>query len=314
MATFGQWNKSRALRRVAWICGPETVLVDEVAKAYLASFSQSTQYKWMNALGDSEKSIWDTVFSQPSGSRLLSISGSENLKELNSNLEVLVNEGLDEHTTLFYSSAPDFLRVEAGKKKVLHPALSVLQKSRHGQLIRCVLPSKEQDLEDLVASWWPEAGRNFAAQLLSRTNSLSEVRELCTKARCAGLPPTQDSLDAVWVPSLASSFIEALFSGNKSAAFTAASHVTDIGSVISFLYFRIKVLRSISQAMNEGLDNRQQAMRLDLDPYLLRKLRVFAASYDLRKAYRHTQLLVVAESAHKSGVREGILEMLVAGW
>jgi hypothetical protein len=301
------------------------VLVHQVTKTYIDAAGSmpvipltAGEYTPRSGGGMSDGSIWDQVLSSPlDGGRCVIVRHAEKLKSL-AYLPVLLSaEGMDTTLTVFISADEDFPRSEVEGKKGLVPPLADVQASRHGQLIRCCAPGKEEDLVDLVASWWPPAGANFAHRLLTVCEgSLYLAWSACDKGVRAGLEPTDENASRVCQLVPARDFAELLVAGEKARALECARLVrqNDIGPALGLLASRLSALSAIGAGKQRGWDGQELVVKLKLDRFLLRKLGPLAGSYPPERVRRCREVLAVAESAWRAGAYEGIPESVAALW
>jgi hypothetical protein len=303
--------------RVAWVCGPEPVLRHDVTAAYAEALPGASRWNlWP------ESNPWDILLAVPSGPRLVTVWGAEKLGHLD-RLPLLLADEFDRAFTVFVSADDDFPRTEERSEKpdrprsVLAPSLAALRDSRHGQLVRCTVPKDPEGQAQLAASWWPGAGRNFGAALLERcAGDIAAARHAALKAGFADLPPEVPALDLVCPPAARYEFADLMVAGNVKAAMAAAAFTPpdQAGQVLALLSSRLTVLSVLSDAARKGVSAQDAAIRLKIDAYSVRLLRPYAAAYTPRRTARCREVLALAESAWKSGARDGILEAVAALW
>ena len=316
MATYSQWARNRPVKRVAWVCGPEFILREEVVSAYRKALSGAQPVVWTAAQAH-ERDLWDELLTQPpDGGRLVLVRGADALGKLNFRMPLLLSDGLETSYVVFVSEEDNFAK---GEDKALAGYLAALRDSKYGQLIRCCAPAREEDRVALVASWWPGAGRNLAAEMLSRCGEdLTLASVVCTKAVLSGLAPSEKALEVALAGfSVSGGYVPVLIAGDRKKAMRAARDVLpgETGAVLGLLVSRIETLSILRDEVS--LSNRdmvQVAATLRIDQYLVRLLRPYAAQYDHAKIARCRELLAIAESAWKSGVHDGILEAVAALW
>lgn len=312
MATYGQWARSRRVSRVAWVCGPEDVLREEVVQAYRAAMPGAATWSGWHDEGE----VWDQLLTQPPGPRLAVVRVAEKLHKAASLLPVLLGSGLETAFAVFVSSDDDFERAE-GK---LAPHLAALRDSRNGQLIRCCAPGKDEELYALIAGWWPGAGKNVARALTVRCGSdLSRVKAACGKAVAAGVEPSADMLDVVAPPLASGDFATFLVAGDKKRAMAAAAVLAgcpqaEAAQAIGLASSRVIVLSLLNDAAKHSEEFSDAARKLKIDPFIVSTLRKYVPAYDSRKVHRCLELLAMAESTLKTGARDGVLESVVALW
>jgi len=315
MATFVQWNRKRPLKRLAYVCGAEAVLIREVLQAYREA--APGQGLSVFAGGVPERDIWDLLLSYPPvGGRRVFIYEADRLRQV-SGFEALADaDGMDTAYAVFVSREPDFPRTGEDGKGELAPHMAALQASRQAQLVRCCAPSKAEDLVQLVATWWPGAGANFAYDVLTRCGgSLQAAYDACEKARRAGLPPGAAALSVCIAPP-DDGLADRLIAGDKPRAAQAALTIghSAVGALIGLLAARLNILESLAEAFRDGMDTAEAGQKLRVDRFVLRKLAPHAAAYGQARVRRCRELLAAAESAWRGGATEGVAEAIVALW
>ena len=318
MATYLQWSRKRLLKRMAWVCGPEQVLRYEVLGAYRDGMPAWTPGIHLVAGQVAEFKIWDEVLSVPAGGmRRVVIYNAEQLTSVG-NFSVLAGaEGLESCFTVFVSDSDDFPRVVEDGKKTLAPHLALLQAAKDAQLIRCCMPGKEEDQVALVQSWWPGAGANIAHSVLSLSGgSLLYAKQACRKAVLAGYPATTETVRLVCTLVPGREFADYLLEGSKKNAIAVARDLTpeEVAAAIGLLASRLTTLAIIWDAKRRGWDKSDMAVRLHIDQFVLRLLYPHVGQYAPDRIHRCREALAVAESAWRSGAREGVPEALVALW
>lgn len=307
MSTFSQWAEKKTLKQVTWACGPQEVLAREVTREYRTSFAHLPPLVVDCTVTD-EQAVWDLVLAQPSGGRVAVVYAAGKLSNTAEMLPVLLEAGSLSYPTVFVTADPAYAR-----KDGLH--LEVLAASRNAQVVRCVAPSDEEALVRLVASWWPGAGSNVAAEVLQRCGgSLALAREACDKAVLSGLPVT--ALHAVCRRPPGEDYADLVVAGDRKKAVTAASGVPsgEVGRVLGLLGSRLTLLALLNALRREGLDAQQQVLKLKADPYVLRVLRPHAGDYPPSREAACREVLAMAEQAHYAGADCGVLESLAALW
>lgn len=317
MATFLQWNAKRPLKRIAWVCGPEQALREEVHRAYDRVVPDRGTWCF-SAGGHPEQQIWDSVLTiPPSGASRTMVFNAEKLLQTQNFAILAAAPGMDMCFTVFFSNEDDFTRAEQDGKRVLAPHLAVLRDSKDAQIIRCCAPGREEDQVALVASWWPGAGKNIAYEVLSRSGgSLLYAWQACDKAVRARMEPTLESAGLVTVVMPGREFADYLVAGDKKAAVAAARHLqgSEVGAALGILAYRLGALESIAAGKASGWNQEDLAVRLKLDRRTLRELSPHAAQYSPGQVSRRREVLAVTESAWRSGVRDGVLEAAAALW
>ena len=299
------------MRRVTWVCGPEAVLARDVVAAHRDGASPG-QCVTLFAGAAPEREVWDLLLSlPPDGGRRAVVHGAEKLKDASAVPALAREDSLATAFAVFVSSAPDFER-DGG---ALVPHLAALQASKAGQLVRCCEPSKAEDRTALVASWWPGASRTLAYDLLTRCGSLERAWHACAQARMAGLRPEPRALAVACPGEPAGDLADLLMAGKRQAAAGVARDAAgETPAVIGLLAQRLSAVEVIAAGVRSGLSAREVASRGHVDRFTAALVVPHVGAYDAERVSRCRRLLAFAESAWKSGARDGVPEMLVAGW
>lgn len=313
MATYGQWNAKRPLRRLAWVCGPEQVLAAEVTRAYWDAASGRSSCILFAGLVD-ETEVWDAVLTMPpSGGRLIVVHNAEKLTRKNLFGVLAEAEGLETAFTVFISAESDFAR----DGKELAPHLTAFRDAKDAQLIRCVAPSDEEKLLAVIMQWWEGSGANVAHELLRRCGGdLSLVRQACLKAEYAGLPPESQSVALVAEQMPATGYVSALIAGDtRTAAATAGLlYGRDIGSALGLLASRLGQLAVLRDAIDRGMTSQEIASKLKMERFIQHELRPHAPRYGPDRVAACRRVLALAETAYRTGASVGVPEVVAALW
>lgn len=316
MPTYSQWARSRPLRQVTWVCGPEPVLVREVTRHFRASLPDAV-WAVLWAGDQDEGGLWDSLLGAGAlRGRVTVVHDAQLLRRSGDLVPVLLDSLPEGHFAVFVSAGLDFPRVSAEKKAPLVPYLEDIRAHRDGQLVRCCPPSRDEELLKLVASWWPGAGLNFAASLWARCGqSLTAAWQACDQAARASLAPTQEYLEYVLPVPEDSFWASLVMSGDRARSVSAAarlSHAEALQAVKSLntllaqacAYAKLKA-RSLEpdEIARHGITRPQQ-----------RELARYAARYSPAREVSCRVLLATAEQALRSGASAGALEAVAALW
>jgi len=312
VATYSVWNKSRPVRRVTWVCGPEPVLAREVVAAHLRG-APPDQCTALFAGEVPERELWDQVLADPPlGGRRAVVYGAEKLKDLGNVALAAGPDVADSAYTVFVSAAPDFERDDGA----LAPHLAVLQASRAGQLIRCCAPSSADARAELVASWWPGASVVTGQDVLAKSGSLEKAWLACEKARRAGLAPGSVTVAAVCIAEPSGQLADLLMAGTKHKAMAAARQLTreELGAVIGLLAHRLFVAELIADGVKSGMTPREAVADKRVDRFVASRVLPHLTAYPDARIRSCRAVLAGAETAWRNGVRAGVAESLVALW
>lgn len=306
MSTFSQWSVKRALLPVTWACGAEDVLAREVVTEYRRVFPALSALTVDASLTPS-RDVWDEILSQPSGGRLSVVTEAHRLMPTPL-LRILLDEASLTYPVVLITHDPKYARKDGEH-------LEAIAAAGKAQVVRCVPPSKEEDLTALVASWWPGIGLNAASAVLERCGgSLALAREACDKAVRSAIPPDMSQIVCRAQPG--NGYADMVTSGDHVGALSAAASVPagEVLGTIRLLAYRLSVLGQLNAALRDGLSAQQQVLRLKADPFLLRKLRPHARDYHVHHEMACREVLAMAESAAQNGARTGVLEAVAALW
>jgi DNA polymerase III delta subunit len=319
MATYGQWARSREMRRVAWACGSEPVLVEEVVSE---ARSRSADCVTLVAGDVPESDIWAVVSSplaDPSGSQLVIVRSAERLKRWDSLAPLLSARDLDAVRVVFVSGEPRLSQVRGEEKPVLAPHLALLRDSRAGQLVECRAPDDWRDPPEWLQDWASRqlggTSREAGNYLLAVTGgSVAEAAAVGSKIRLAGLQPTAQIMSAL--AGRAFSFTESLICGRRREAMVAAADMTpeELGRAIGQLASRLDVLAALRLAGEKRLDARETAVKLGVPHFLQLRYREPARSYSAARVASCRSLLAAADDAWRSGESAGVGEFVAALW
>jgi hypothetical protein len=294
------------------VCGPEPVLVRDVVAAHREG-AAADQCVALFAGDVPEQDIWNHLLSvPPGGGRRAVVYGAEKLKNT-SDMDLLTGEeALATAYVVFVSGDGDFAQEDGA----LAPHLVTLKSAKSGQMIRCCEPSKLEDRVALVASWWPGASAGFAHDVLARCGSLERAWQACEQARLAGLKPVAPSAAVTCPAEPGGELADHLMAGSRRAAMAAAGRVGpgELGAVIGLLTVRLAAVEQVGAGLRAGLSLHEAVAGQDVSRFVASQVARYARSYDADRVRRCRQRLAQADSAWRSGARDGVAESLVAGW
>ena len=318
MATFSQWQRAGCpVRRVTWVCGPEQALADDVAAAVRAALPGAGRAVFFAGNDvERESGLGAAVVPPPGQDRVAIVYDAHKLRRPHE-LVPLVKAGREAAGAwlLFVSGENDFTRV---RRRGLAPHLAAIRDSRHGQLVRCIVP-KDDDLLDWVARQWPGLGRNAAHRLLTRAGGdLAAARDAGARSRATGLTE-EKYIDVLCAPRPGEEFAELLVAGDRQGALAAARDMpaagpSGAGAVIGLLDSRLGTLAAIREGQRRQLEARDIAGQLGVPRFLIGRYRDAAAAYGPARVQRCRELLAMADAAWRSGAVEGVAEVLAANW
>ena len=328
MVAFSQWQKTRPVRRLTWVCGPEHVLADDVAAECR---SQAGEVLVLVAGDDAERDIWAEAAQvpDPGETRLLVIRGAERLRRWDMLAPLVPARDLAASRLLFVSAEDDAAHAKScscrrcgGQESAreLAPHLSLIQGSKAGQIIRCAVPDDEPPdwLLDWLAARLPGGGRVLADYPLERAGGdLKTAADTAAKMTAAGLPATREAVSELIEPVPSDSVADALVLSTKAAALAAADALRsrqEIGRVIGALDNRLEMLAALRAAQERKLHARDTAAKAGVSWLNQRRYRSAAAHYGPAEVARRRRVLAIADDAWRCGADAGVTEVIIAAW
>lgn len=321
MATFGQWLKtSTAAKRVTWVCGAERVLVEQVVATTRRVIGAADMDLTVLTMGpDQEREIWaaaDQYSLVPDAPRLVVVRDAQKVKNWDRLKEWL--DGARRYPTnylLFVSTEHDFpYEMEDGKKAGLKPHAEWVK--LRGRLVRCSMPN-EKDLIAWVVARSPALDANQAMHLMQRVGgSLAAAANVCDKLAMFTRVPGTVVIDKLCDESPEDSFVDCLLAMNKPSALLALEALSpkDYGRTLGLLESRLDTVADLNREAAARPSGPRDYGRTGVPVFLAKKFGSIAARYDPAKVKRCRQALALADDAHRSGARDGVLECLTAMW
>lgn len=315
MATYAAWRAGADKgdhRRLTWVCGDQSVLVDEVVAATRAAVNPGPLDRHVyTAGGDPDRIIWARAHQHPltpGAPVLITVRRAEKignwapLHQWATAMRLLPGVHL-----LLVSDTDDFPRTGAG----LAPHLELIKTK--GRIVRCARPN-EADLLAWLLRRAPALEVSTARHLLARTGGdLSEAADTCTKLAVLPGIPSSAVIDVLAVRQSSDSLADALARCDKPAALLAARQLgeRDVIAAITALATRLDLLAALWQAARAGLAAREVTGH---PAYLVHTWLPHAKHYDPKRCAHRLQVLAVCDDAARSGARTGLAEALIALW
>lgn len=315
MASYAIWRAGADKgdhRRLTWVCGDQSVLVDEVVTATRAAIDPGPlDYHTYTAALDADRAIWARTYQHPltPGASVLivvrraeKISSWEPLHEWAAQMRLQPGVHL-----LFVADTDDFPRAGDG----LAPHIELIKTK--GRIVRCNRPN-DTDLLAWVLRRAPALDPATARHLLARTGGdLSEAADTCTKLAVLPGTPTPAAIDLLAAAQPSDTLADSLTRCDKAAALLAAATLgdRDILGVITTLAGRLDLLGSLWQSARAGLTAREVSGH---PSYLVHTWLPYAKHYDPKRCAHRLQVLAVCDDAARSGARIGLAEALIALW
>lgn len=305
------------VRRATYVCGDQPVLIEEVVDTTRALLAVSDlDYVSLDAGAVADRDIWAAANQYSlsgTANRLVLVRDAHRIKNWNPLTDWIGNaRRLPHNYLLLVSNQDDFPTVAQEGKKALAPHIEAIRAGR-GRLVRCGMPN-EADSIAWVRSRAPHISEDMASYLLQRVGAdLIAAAGVCAKLKLFGGNPGPSTIDALCDPGPSESFVDCLIAQRREEALLVAQSLPDKerGRLFSLLDARLDLLAALYRATRAGLSYREVK---DVPVFLIRKLSPHAKHYDPRRCAYRRHLLAVLEGRHRSGVRTGVLESLVAMW
>lgn len=303
------------------MCGAERILVEQVVATTRRVIGAADMDLTVLTMGpDPEREIWaaaDQYPLVPDAPRLVVVRDAQKVKNWDK-----LKEWLDSarryptNHLLFVSAEHDFPHeMEDGKKVGLQPHAEWVK--LRGRLVRCSMPN-EKDLLAWVVHRAPVLDVNQAMHLMQRVGgSLSAAANVCDKLAILPRIPGTRVIDQLCDESPEDSFVDCLLAMNKPAALLALEGLSpkDYGRTLGLLESRLDTVADLNrEAIARPANGPRDYGRSGVPVFLAKKFGSIAARYDPAKVKRCRQVLALADDAHRSGARDGVLECLTAMW
>lgn len=309
MANYVQWSSSKKIGRANWVYGSEEILKLEVADYIRASIEASEfDYICWNASYDSEATIWQSLNSRSlveGKPVLIEISNADKLSMLYKLVEwIKESSKYVPYTTVLLTSSED-------------PPEGF--KPPKGIAVKCVIPKATDKL-----AWTMSLGglsETSAKRLLEYKNGeLAGVRDICLKIStllpgATGVELSLDTLESLDEQS-SYGFVDSLLAQDKPLALLAAQKASseDIGTNLSQLYSSLGLV----DRLKRELEKIPRGAKMEVIPGFpmsrVADLAPVARASTYKDIVRRRQAVVLAESYHRQGIPQGVLEVLVTLW
>ncbi len=305
------------LRRLYWVYGEEEMFrILAVRRLKELADVPAHNVTHLSAFDTRESDIWAVLNQHPldlERPRLLVVYEAQRLEKL----ERVQAWLKDNQTTRIRSATVIFVSSESE----ISEEVSELTKSSNAMPVRCALPKNEDDRlkrsREVIQSWGPIEG--IAAGVLAQRVNF-DMADAYSVVRKAGMFPnanlTVNAINLLAPRKADQDLTWALVSCQRKKAAEAIPEVpmTQVGRVIGGLSTHVEALSRINATLTSDLSYRETAKRLQLKEGYVRMLHTHAKFYPRKQAVRRILLLNEVDAAWQSGAREGVLEVLVAGW
>lgn len=309
MGTYTQWASSKKVGRAVWVYGPEEVLKLQVSE-YVRTRTGAKELDKLtfDAAADDEAAIWEAVYTRSlsdQDSRLVEISNASSLKSIGRLSEWLsLYARYSTETTILLTSQED-----------PPPGL----KPPKATLVKCVLTKPEDRLQ-----WTMDVGglsEDSAKRLVEYKNGkLEGIRDICSKIGrllpgLEGVELTIETLESLdeEVPCTA---LDAVLELNKKEALAAVAMIpgTGIGKLLSSLDHSLGLIDRLKEVLTVLPRGTKMEPIAGFPMARVAELAPIARTYSYKDIVRRRQLVVLAESYHRQGITDGLLEALVTLW
>lgn len=331
VSTFSQWltswRKNPKPKQVTWVCGPESVLKDDVVDNIRRMLDLDAWSYIPIVLGeDPERLVWAALDEHPLGSsqRLVVVQHADRLTQWH-RLEQWVKHRTQNPRThvIFVSDEERLTRTDPtpeerrkGAKEELVPHLEAIRGK--GPLIEC-RPFTQATAKHAVT--WVRLRlpmrEAVAGHLLDRANGdLRLVRDTLFKMRALGVEVTISLVNSMLQAQPRDTFTESLMALDKPAALRALDRLpeSDYSRVIGLLDSDIDFAHRIHEMLLEHKTPGEIARAVGNRGFLVSDVIPVAKHYNDKRVREIRALLAVADEHLRQGVRVGLLESLVSGW
>lgn len=332
MSTFSLWwqgfQKKKEVRQVTWLCGTETILIDEIVENIKYELAVDPwNFSLLVAGEDSERTIWTDVHQHPLGinkNRLVIIRQAQNLKNTDRIIEFMKNRTANAHTYLIFVSAEESApKIEPtpqerreGGKAVLVPHLAAIYGKGH--IIECK-PFTQATAKHAIA--WVQSKvslrQGVAGYLLNRADgNLRLVRDTLVKLALFPDEISITTINGMLAEQPRDSFTDALLALDKKTAFHALSVLSEeeYGRVIGQLDSQLDLAGLVHDMQIDHKSASEMAKAVGRRSFLVPEVLKVAKHYDKKRRQSIRDALAVADEAYQQGSKVGVLESIVAAW
>lgn len=295
---------------MTWLRGTEHDLIREVADYMLESIAPpSSGYAVLFAGETPEPDVWSACmqYPPPGQARLTVVHEAGQLTQAAKMSEVCEAVASITGAHVLFTGEG----FEDGQAEVQH--------SPRGRVINCSFSQDEERAQRDKAAWVAvRLGGDgvLAREVLELVDyDFSAAAAVCDKVQRCGFGPGYARALASWHGT--PPFTDSLVLGERQVALRAAEVLDpdEIGFVIGQLSARLGVMSALYWAVQDGAGGRELHKAADGVPaFLVSRFRKAVPQYSPQRIREQRQLLDVVDSAYLSGIREGVLEALCAGW
>lgn len=327
MSTFSQWRvgfeKTKTVRQFNYICGSESVLVEDIVRALRAELNPEPWNLSQFVVGeDSERLIWNDMnqFPMGKGNRLVLIRGAERIKNWNPLMQFMAKRSSNPRTHVILVSneerIPRIPHPEDKDKTVLPPHLD--KWGTKGHQVEC-RPFTQETAKHAVA-WVQSKAKireGIAGHLLDRADGdLRLVRDTCEKLAVFPGDATLTTVNGLLEQVPRDSFSDALMALDKKTALAALAEVpvSDYSRTIGFLDSRLDLAGMVHDMLAQMKNVGEITRAAGNKNFLVRDVIPVAKHYEAKRRQRIRRVLALADEALRDGATDGVLETVVAYW
>jgi DNA polymerase III delta subunit len=332
ISSFSQWfvsyQKKPAIKQVTWVCGSESVLVDDVVETIRSNFGTDPWcFSSFTAGTDSDREIWADLDQHPIDGRtprLVVVHSAEKLADLGRISEWMATKNKNPLTSVvFISNQPELAREELTRemkrdrtKPTLKPHLAAIQ--GRGSLVEC--KAFTQATAKHAVAWVQSKVAirpGVAGKLLERANGdLRLTRDAVVKLSAFPDEISEQTINLLLSARPRLSFVDALLELDKRAALLALEYMdpSEYSGALGLLDQRIDVIGRVRDMLVSHASTAQISSALGTMGFLTRDLVPLAKAYDQKRRQQLRDLLARTDEALKGGVTVGPLEVLVHFW
>jgi DNA polymerase III delta subunit len=312
IATFLQWHKRHAdgeLKRAYYLYGPDRVLVEEVVDAVRDAVAPSDLDRLTFSAGsDKDIDVWTAVNQYPLEGRakkLVVVREAEKMKDWSTFETWLMSRSMPNTHVVFVS---DEETVDTSQ-----PHIERIKKT--GRLVKCG-PLNEEDTVTYL-QLHGSIDRHTAMYLVERVGGkLWAAAECMKKAAFFNTEVTVPIIDAISIPSPGVEFTDELLAIRKRSALAVVESVPleDYPHIVGRLDYDLEILAKIHRAARYDATVPGVIKSTKVPGNLVKKFLPSARYYDRDRVRECVRTLNFVDARVQRGVREGVLEVLVALW